>query len=162
MSGETYERRKQAMAFPNPTMPCRNISICKQATVIVCSPNIMLMISIASSRLLQLDLLRLSTGTQSRVITACTMLKRMLFRYQVSMPTSYLFRQACFVDGLPVFVVVHLSLPPIEQPIVLFRRALDASVTTFPVCVCVCDVVVCVKRKRGYICFCSCMRVSVF
>lgn len=30
----------------------------------------------------QLDLLRLSTGTQSRVITACTMLKRMLFRYQ--------------------------------------------------------------------------------
>lgn len=32
---------------------------------------------------LQLDLLRLSTGTQSRVITACTMLKRMLFRYQV-------------------------------------------------------------------------------
>lgn len=31
----------------------------------------------------QLDLLRLSTGTQSRVVTACTMLKRMLFRYQV-------------------------------------------------------------------------------
>ncbi|CAM9724773.1 unnamed protein product [Ectocarpus sp. 4 AP-2014] len=30
----------------------------------------------------QLDLLRLSTGTQSRVVTACTMLKRMLFRYQ--------------------------------------------------------------------------------
>ncbi|CAM9618553.1 unnamed protein product [Discosporangium mesarthrocarpum] len=30
----------------------------------------------------QLDLLRLSVGTQSRVITACTMLKRMLFRYQ--------------------------------------------------------------------------------
>ncbi|CAM9449015.1 unnamed protein product [Phaeothamnion confervicola] len=30
----------------------------------------------------QLDLLRLSTGTESRVITACTMLKRMLFRYQ--------------------------------------------------------------------------------
>ncbi|CAM9205089.1 unnamed protein product, partial [Chrysoparadoxa australica] len=30
----------------------------------------------------QLDLLRLGTGQQSRVVTACTMLKRMLFRYQ--------------------------------------------------------------------------------
>jgi len=30
----------------------------------------------------QLDLLRLSTGTQSRVVTACTLLKRLLFRYQ--------------------------------------------------------------------------------
>lgn len=30
----------------------------------------------------QLDLLRLNTGSQSRVVTACTMLKRMLFRYQ--------------------------------------------------------------------------------
>lgn len=30
----------------------------------------------------QLDLLRLSTGSPSRVVTACTMLKRMLFRYQ--------------------------------------------------------------------------------
>lgn len=30
----------------------------------------------------QLDLLRLSTGAPSRVVTACTMLKRMLFRYQ--------------------------------------------------------------------------------
>lgn len=30
----------------------------------------------------QLELLRLSTGTQSRVVTAMTLLKRMLFRYQ--------------------------------------------------------------------------------
>jgi 20S proteasome subunit beta 2 len=30
----------------------------------------------------QLDLLRLNTGAPSRVVTACTMLKRMLFRYQ--------------------------------------------------------------------------------
>jgi hypothetical protein len=30
----------------------------------------------------QLDLLRLNTGAPSRVVTACTILKRMLFRYQ--------------------------------------------------------------------------------
>lgn len=30
----------------------------------------------------QLELLRLNTGSPSRVITACTVLKRMLFRYQ--------------------------------------------------------------------------------
>jgi len=30
----------------------------------------------------QLELLRMSTGAPSRVVTACTMLKRMLFRYQ--------------------------------------------------------------------------------
>lgn len=41
------------------------------------------MAAVCFARLQQLDLLRLSTGTQSRVVTACTMLKRMLFRYQV-------------------------------------------------------------------------------
>ncbi|GMH77991.1 hypothetical protein TL16_g07616 [Triparma laevis f. inornata] len=52
----------------------------------------------------QLDLLRMSTQSQSRVVTACTMLKRMLFRYQGHVSAA-LVLGGCDISGPHVFQI---------------------------------------------------------
>lgn len=53
----------------------------------------------------QLDLLRLNTeGSQSRVVTACTMLKRMLFRYQGHISAA-LVLGGCDIQGPHVYQI---------------------------------------------------------
>ena len=46
----------------------------------------------------QMELLRLNTGSESRVVTACTLLKRMLFRYQGYISAA-LILGGCDVNG---------------------------------------------------------------
>ena len=52
----------------------------------------------------QLELLRLRTGTQSRVVTAMTLLKRMLFRYQGHVSAA-LVLGGCDVTGAHLYTV---------------------------------------------------------
>jgi 20S proteasome subunit beta 2 len=52
----------------------------------------------------QMELLRMNTGTQSRVVTACTMLKRMLFRYQ-GYVSAALVLGGCDVSGPHVYQI---------------------------------------------------------
>mmetsp|Transcript_22484 Transcript_22484/g.33643 ORF Transcript_22484/g.33643 Transcript_22484/m.33643 type:complete len:303 (+) Transcript_22484:140-1048(+) len=52
----------------------------------------------------QLELLRMNTGSQSRVVTACTMLKRMLFRYQ-GYVSAALVLGGCDVNGPHVYQI---------------------------------------------------------
>jgi 20S proteasome subunit beta 2 len=52
----------------------------------------------------QLELLRLRTGTQSRVVTAMTLLKRMLFRYQGNVSAA-LVLGGCDVTGAHLYTV---------------------------------------------------------
>lgn len=52
----------------------------------------------------QMDLLRMNTGTDSRVVTACTMLKRMLFRYQ-GYVSAALVLGGCDINGPHVYQI---------------------------------------------------------
>mmetsp|Transcript_25155 Transcript_25155/g.35429 ORF Transcript_25155/g.35429 Transcript_25155/m.35429 type:complete len:287 (+) Transcript_25155:183-1043(+) len=52
----------------------------------------------------QLELLRMNTGKESRVVTACTMLKRMLFRYQGHISAA-LVLGGCDVNGPHIYQI---------------------------------------------------------
>mmetsp|Transcript_29662 Transcript_29662/g.28513 ORF Transcript_29662/g.28513 Transcript_29662/m.28513 type:complete len:300 (-) Transcript_29662:136-1035(-) len=52
----------------------------------------------------QMELLRMNTGTQSRVVTACTMLKRMLYRYQ-GYVSAALVLGGCDINGPHVYQI---------------------------------------------------------
>ena len=52
----------------------------------------------------QLELLRMSTKTQSRIVTACTLLKRMLFRYQGHVSAA-LVLGGCDINGPHVYQI---------------------------------------------------------
>ena len=52
----------------------------------------------------QLELLRLRTNTQSRVVTAMTLLKRMLFRYQGNVSAA-LVLGGCDITGAHLYTV---------------------------------------------------------
>lgn len=52
----------------------------------------------------QLELLRMNTKSQSRLVTACTMLKRMLFRYQGQVSAA-LVLGGCDVNGAHVYQI---------------------------------------------------------